>query len=229
MSTRFLSFLLMNYKNIVKINHWRFMSLVRGMKLQEALELTAKVLVKTMDTASPTAERLEFGIAPWDRQSLFWDFMGFEVWEVWGSELLKQKVAHPKIDQNRGEPSGLSLRFIARFAVICPVSCVALAVATGAPFVSNWSTACRSWPNQGLQDARGSSEVPHAERYRDQQTDGWCHSQGRRRGDCFHVKTRCESPYRWAEQGLSNLGPIRRDWTGEFQRQPCEKKEFSRT
>ncbi|CAK9100030.1 unnamed protein product [Durusdinium trenchii] len=45
-----------------------------GMKLQEALEprhgklsfwlreLTAKVLVKTMDTASPTAERLEFGI-----------------------------------------------------------------------------------------------------------------------------------------------------------------------
>ena len=35
-----------------------------GMKLQEALELTAKVLVKTMDTASPTAERLEFGIVP---------------------------------------------------------------------------------------------------------------------------------------------------------------------
>lgn len=33
-----------------------------GMKLQEALELTAKVLVKTMDTASPTAERLEFGV-----------------------------------------------------------------------------------------------------------------------------------------------------------------------
>jgi len=33
-----------------------------GMKLQEALELTAKTLVKTMDTASPTAERLEFGI-----------------------------------------------------------------------------------------------------------------------------------------------------------------------
>ena len=27
-----------------------------GMKLQEALDLTAKVLVKTMDTASPTAE-----------------------------------------------------------------------------------------------------------------------------------------------------------------------------
>ena len=27
-----------------------------------AEELTAKVLVKTMDTASPTAERLEFGI-----------------------------------------------------------------------------------------------------------------------------------------------------------------------
>eukprot|EP00933_Yihiella_yeosuensis_P003830 TRINITY_DN1071_c0_g1_i1.p1 TRINITY_DN1071_c0_g1~~TRINITY_DN1071_c0_g1_i1.p1 ORF type:complete len:285 (-),score=77.11 TRINITY_DN1071_c0_g1_i1:119-874(-) len=33
-----------------------------GMKVQEALELTAKVLVKTMDTAAPTAERLEFGI-----------------------------------------------------------------------------------------------------------------------------------------------------------------------
>ena len=32
------------------------------MKLQEALDLTAKVLVKTMDTASPRAERLEFGI-----------------------------------------------------------------------------------------------------------------------------------------------------------------------
>lgn len=38
-----------------------------GMKLQEALELTAKVLVKTMDTASPTAERLEFGIVPWQQ------------------------------------------------------------------------------------------------------------------------------------------------------------------
>lgn len=38
------------------------------MKLQEALELTAKVLVKTMDTASPTAERLEFGIVPWQKQ-----------------------------------------------------------------------------------------------------------------------------------------------------------------
>lgn len=37
------------------------------MKLQEALELTAKVLVKTMDTASPTAERLEFGIVPWQK------------------------------------------------------------------------------------------------------------------------------------------------------------------
>jgi len=33
-----------------------------GMKIQEALELTAKVLVKTMDTASPTADRLEFGL-----------------------------------------------------------------------------------------------------------------------------------------------------------------------
>eukprot|EP00933_Yihiella_yeosuensis_P028798 TRINITY_DN22610_c0_g1_i1.p1 TRINITY_DN22610_c0_g1~~TRINITY_DN22610_c0_g1_i1.p1 ORF type:complete len:255 (-),score=53.60 TRINITY_DN22610_c0_g1_i1:193-957(-) len=33
-----------------------------GLKLQEALELTAKVLVKTMDTATPTAERLEFGV-----------------------------------------------------------------------------------------------------------------------------------------------------------------------
>ncbi|CAE8627030.1 unnamed protein product [Polarella glacialis] len=33
-----------------------------GMKVQEALELAAKVLVKTMDTAAPTAERLEFGI-----------------------------------------------------------------------------------------------------------------------------------------------------------------------
>merc|ERR1719378_791038 len=33
-----------------------------GMKVQEALELTAKVLVKTMDTANPNAEKLEFGI-----------------------------------------------------------------------------------------------------------------------------------------------------------------------
>eukprot|EP00413_Alexandrium_margalefii_P000251 CAMPEP_0204516842 /NCGR_PEP_ID=MMETSP0661-20131031/3357_1 /ASSEMBLY_ACC=CAM_ASM_000606 /TAXON_ID=109239 /ORGANISM="Alexandrium margalefi, Strain AMGDE01CS-322" /LENGTH=260 /DNA_ID=CAMNT_0051522219 /DNA_START=64 /DNA_END=846 /DNA_ORIENTATION=+ len=33
-----------------------------GMKLQEALELAAKVLVKTMDTANPNAEKLEFGV-----------------------------------------------------------------------------------------------------------------------------------------------------------------------
>jgi 20S proteasome subunit alpha 3 len=33
-----------------------------GMKLQEALELTAKVLTKTMDTATPNAEKLEFGV-----------------------------------------------------------------------------------------------------------------------------------------------------------------------
>jgi len=33
-----------------------------GMKIQEALELTAKVLVKTMDTASPNAEKLEFAV-----------------------------------------------------------------------------------------------------------------------------------------------------------------------
>merc|ERR1712056_160085 len=33
-----------------------------GLKTQEALELTAKVLTKTMDTANPTAEKLEFGI-----------------------------------------------------------------------------------------------------------------------------------------------------------------------
>lgn len=33
-----------------------------GMKIQEALELTAKVLVKTMDTATPNAEKLEFGV-----------------------------------------------------------------------------------------------------------------------------------------------------------------------
>merc|ERR1712203_924993 len=32
------------------------------MKLQEALELTAKVLTKTMDTATPNAEKLEFGV-----------------------------------------------------------------------------------------------------------------------------------------------------------------------
>mmetsp|Transcript_1706 Transcript_1706/g.3994 ORF Transcript_1706/g.3994 Transcript_1706/m.3994 type:complete len:251 (+) Transcript_1706:97-849(+) len=33
-----------------------------GLKLQEALELAAKVLLKTMDTASPNAEKLEFGV-----------------------------------------------------------------------------------------------------------------------------------------------------------------------
>lgn len=33
-----------------------------GMKVQEALELAAKVLVKTIDTTSPNAEKLEFGI-----------------------------------------------------------------------------------------------------------------------------------------------------------------------
>jgi len=33
-----------------------------GLKIQEALELTAKVLVKTMDTASPNAEKLEFAV-----------------------------------------------------------------------------------------------------------------------------------------------------------------------
>jgi len=33
-----------------------------GMKVQEALELTAKVLVKTMDTANPNADKIEFGI-----------------------------------------------------------------------------------------------------------------------------------------------------------------------
>mmetsp|Transcript_70228 Transcript_70228/g.183097 ORF Transcript_70228/g.183097 Transcript_70228/m.183097 type:complete len:82 (+) Transcript_70228:1-246(+) len=33
-----------------------------GLALQEALELTAKVLTKTMDTANPTAEKLEFGV-----------------------------------------------------------------------------------------------------------------------------------------------------------------------
>merc|ERR1711920_1051949 len=33
-----------------------------GLKTQEALELAAKVLTKTMDTANPTAEKLEFGV-----------------------------------------------------------------------------------------------------------------------------------------------------------------------
>merc|ERR1712129_632700 len=33
-----------------------------GLKLQDALELTAKVLTKTMDTANPNAEKLEFGV-----------------------------------------------------------------------------------------------------------------------------------------------------------------------
>lgn len=33
-----------------------------GMKVQEALELAAKVLVKTMDTTSPNAEKLEFAV-----------------------------------------------------------------------------------------------------------------------------------------------------------------------
>jgi 20S proteasome subunit alpha 3 len=33
-----------------------------GLALQEALELTAKVLTKTMDTANPTAEKIEFGV-----------------------------------------------------------------------------------------------------------------------------------------------------------------------
>merc|ERR1719398_666064 len=33
-----------------------------GLKVPEVLELTAKVLTKTMDTANPTAEKLEFGI-----------------------------------------------------------------------------------------------------------------------------------------------------------------------
>lgn len=33
-----------------------------GMKIQEALELAAKVLTKTMDTATPSAEKLEFGV-----------------------------------------------------------------------------------------------------------------------------------------------------------------------
>lgn len=33
-----------------------------GMKMQDALKLAAKVLVKTMDTASPSAEKIEMGI-----------------------------------------------------------------------------------------------------------------------------------------------------------------------
>jgi 20S proteasome subunit alpha 3 len=33
-----------------------------GLKLQEALELAAKVLTKTMDTATPNADKLEFGV-----------------------------------------------------------------------------------------------------------------------------------------------------------------------
>merc|ERR1740123_2645193 len=33
-----------------------------GLTTQEALELAAKVLTKTMDTANPTAEKLEFGV-----------------------------------------------------------------------------------------------------------------------------------------------------------------------
>merc|ERR1712195_338081 len=33
-----------------------------GMPIQEALELAAKVLTKTMDTATPNAEKLEFGV-----------------------------------------------------------------------------------------------------------------------------------------------------------------------
>merc|ERR1712176_1097025 len=33
-----------------------------GLKMQEALELAAKVLVKTMDTANPNAEKLEFAV-----------------------------------------------------------------------------------------------------------------------------------------------------------------------
>jgi len=33
-----------------------------GLKLQEALEMTAKVLTKTMDTTNPNAEKLEFGV-----------------------------------------------------------------------------------------------------------------------------------------------------------------------
>jgi len=33
-----------------------------GLKLEEGLELAAKVLVKTMDTATPNAEKLEFGV-----------------------------------------------------------------------------------------------------------------------------------------------------------------------
>jgi len=33
-----------------------------GLKVKEALDLAAKTLVKTMDTATPTAEKLEFGV-----------------------------------------------------------------------------------------------------------------------------------------------------------------------
>merc|ERR1712137_1467083 len=33
-----------------------------GLSVKEGLELTAKVLTKTMDTANPTAEKLEFGL-----------------------------------------------------------------------------------------------------------------------------------------------------------------------
>jgi len=33
-----------------------------GLKINEALELAAKVLTKTMDTANPTSEKLEFGV-----------------------------------------------------------------------------------------------------------------------------------------------------------------------
>jgi 20S proteasome subunit alpha 3 len=33
-----------------------------GLKIQDALELAAKVLTKTMDTANPNAEKLEFGV-----------------------------------------------------------------------------------------------------------------------------------------------------------------------
>merc|ERR1711865_54277 len=35
---------------------------VAGLSTQAALELTAKVLTKTMDTATPNAEKLEFGV-----------------------------------------------------------------------------------------------------------------------------------------------------------------------
>jgi len=33
-----------------------------GMTTKEVLELSSKILIKTMDTASPNAEKLEFGI-----------------------------------------------------------------------------------------------------------------------------------------------------------------------